>query len=456
MRAGQLGAFPHIGSQGASLARSFPIYFFASYLGMSLVVFAFGPCQFEVANPFSLYLFALIAIGAIVLGFSFGASYHAPRYTSTISADAVLRGSILVTLCTVPLTFLSRNYAELSLAEALRDPGAAYSARLQELLSRDGISMVSIVRAFLGPAIGLFVPVGIVYWNRLVGVWRWLWLAGLVGLVIESFFVGAAKGLFDVVLIVPWFMWLYFYRRSQSGPRPSLIQRLKAASGRHRKTVFVGLVTVVIMSLGIKYFAHSRQSRYGMVGDEYPPYTTGWSQPLYGVYLPPSLEYPIHMLSRYWTHGYVGLAECLQLPFEWSFGVGHSTFLMRYAGRLANDPDFFLNRSYPIRLESATGYNASNYWHTIYPWLASDFTFPGAIVVIGIFAFLLSRAWHDCLTGMSPFAPGVLAQLLLMFYYIPANNARLMFSEEIITFWGLMFLWAVTRRTIWRGGSLHV
>ncbi len=126
-----------------------------------------------------------------------------------------------------------------------------------------------------------------------------------------------------------------------------------------------------------------------MEGSEYPPYTTGWSQELYGVTLPEGVEYPVYMLTRYWTQGYQGLSECLDLPFKWCYGLGHSTFLMRYAGVFAANHDYFLQRSYPYRLEAETGYDVSYYWHTIYPWLASDLTFPGALVAVGLLAALL-------------------------------------------------------------------
>jgi hypothetical protein len=135
------------------------------------------------------------------------------------------------------------------------------------------------------------------------------------------------------------------------------------------------------------------------------------------------------------------------MPFEPCFGFGHSQLLMRYAGRTIGDPEFFMLRSYPYRLEEETGYNVANYWHTVYPWLASDLTFPGAILFIGLMAYLLAKAWTDSLPGQNPFAIGFLAQSLLMFYYIPANNGRLSYSEESIAFWGLLILWLATRRS---------
>jgi hypothetical protein len=118
---------------------------------------------------------------------------------------------------------------------------------------------------------------------------------------------------------------------------------------------------------------------------------------------------------------------------------------MKYAGSLSSDPDAFWQLCYPARLEADSGYSTAHYWHTIYPWIASDLTFPGAILFMGVMAFLLAEAWKDTRKGENPFALGFFTQIILMFFYIPANNGRLMYPEEALTFWGLLACWRLTR-----------
>jgi hypothetical protein len=45
----------------------------------------------------------------------------------------------------------------------------------------------------------------------------------------------------------------------------------------------------------------------------------------------------------------------------------------------------------------------------------------------------------------NPFALGFLSQIMLMFWYIPANNLRLANPEAAFAFYGLLALWLVTR-----------
>ncbi len=438
--------------------RAAPLLVFQAYLTASVLAFAFGPLDLPIQNSWKLYPYVFCGQLAIFLGYYTGMHRPSRRFTNAVSIDSAWKLSIAVTLVLLPVTIRYRNYGGLSIMDALADPAAAYSARLEHFDGDADAKWLSILRGTLAPVMSMYVPLGIVYWNRLSRIWQAAWAAGLAGVISTSLLSGAAIGLFDIVLTTPWMLWLHFRQRRQNefvtatpaaarGSRG--IQAIRAAVPtsmfRFRQKVTVGLMTVVVVSAGIHYFSYSRQSRYGMQGNEYPRDTTGWSRHMYGVTIPESVEYPLYMLTKYWTQGYQGLSECLDLPFVWCWGVGHSPFWTRYADRLNLD-QWFWNNCYPMRLDAATGYSAANNWHTIYPWLASDLTFPGAIVFVGCLAYLLSRAWTESLAGDNPFAVGFVAQLLILFFYIPANNGRLSYPEETLAFWGLMLLWLMTRQ----------
>ena len=438
------------GKTQSRYARIYPLIFFEFYFLSSLATFIFGPVEFQISNPLTLYSYAILGQIAIAIGYWVGITKAPSKYCNLLTVSKTLKLSILAMLIMSPITIYNRDRSELSIVEAITNPGAAYAARAKRLNDRESAPLVSIVRALLGPLLGLFVPLGVIHLKGKLNAWATLWYIGLFGLLVESLLVGAAKGLFDLALVLPWFLWLRFHTGNSTGTKRSGIFQSSSSSRPSwslAQKVSLVFLTFAVLFAGISYFGYSRQSRYEMSGGSYPLWTTCWSKDLYGITLPESVEYPVYMLSRYWTQGYLGLSECLDLPFEWSFGIGHSTFLMRYAGILSSDPDYFLNRSYPYRLESETGYSVANYWHTIYPWLASDLTFPGAIVGIAVLAYLLAQAWKDSLWGQNPFAAGFLGQILLLFYYVPANNVRLMFSEEAIAFWGLLFLWKATSRS---------
>ena len=97
------------------------------------------------------------------------------------------------------------------------------------------------------------------------------------------------------------------------------------------------------------------------------------------------------MTAVYASHGYCGLSHNLQTPFEWTGGLGSSYAVMQYASQYF-DYDVFPN-TYVARTEQRTGWPARQNWATIYPWIASDFTFYGCIPFMYILGYLYSLTW---------------------------------------------------------------
>lgn len=433
----------------------FPQVFFGIYLLASIVAFRFGPTESDVRNPLVFYSYVLTAVAIIVAGFRLGVAAPARQYVGKLSGSQLLRISIMLTLVVLPATISQRSASEATLTSALLDPGAVYRARLEDLQSRGSIPVIAIVRGLMSPVLAMLLPLGVLYLRHLPRYWAPLWLLGVLGIAAESILSGTAKSLFDIILVLPWLLWLRYGRKPNVGAPAGIVRKggktaLPVVALRRRrrsrtKSFLAVLLAGAAIAGGLKYFSYSRQSRFGMEGNEYPLHTVGWSTEKYGVPLPEGVEYLVYSIIGYWTQGYQGLSECLELPFVWTGGVGHSTFLMNYAGQFVGDRNHFLQDCYPVRLEQVAGYDAFTKWHTIFPWLASDLTFPGAALFVGLMAFLLARAWRDAVTGINPLALAILTQLLLMFYYVPANNVRLSFSEEALAFWSTLALWLMSR-----------
>ena len=95
----------------------------------------------------------------------------------------------------------------------------------------------------------------------------------------------------------------------------------------------------------------------------------------------------------YLTQGYFALYLALDKPFVPTFGVGNSFFLVRQAARIPGLEDLD-QQPYPMRIEE-NGWDAYAFWSTIYPWIASDVSFPGTLVVV----FLIGRPFCALLAG---------------------------------------------------------
>ncbi len=437
-------------TQLLSMSYWLPLMFFQVYLTFSLLTYAFGPVERVESANFYLFAYALIGQLAIYLGYRLGIRHQLTVGKATVSWKKLLMLSIFTTLILAPATISLRNSAGISLSEAILNPGAAYIARLELYEEAKGASSYIVILRVIGsPIIKSLVPLGIAFWP-LLSMNHKLLLCGAIGVnLIEALFTGAAIGIFDIALIAPWVLWLQKHYQAIAQKKQITVQTetnhfCPTKKSNHFKQVKLAAATCVIMLVAIQYFSHSRLSRYDVGANEYPLWTTQWSEELYGFKIPESIEYPIYTISTYLTNGYNGLSECLQLPYEPCYGVGHSTFLMRRVGKAVGDSDFFWYRSYPARLELETGYSATGKWHTIYPWLASDATFLGAIFLVGVLAFFLARSWADCLNCQNALAIPFFCLCSMCFYYLPANNGRLSYPEESIAFWGIFLAWQIT------------
>jgi hypothetical protein len=85
-------------------------------------------------------------------------------------------------------------------------------------------------------------------------------------------------------------------------------------------------------------------------------------------------------------------------------------------------------------------------WSTVYPWWASDVSFPGTLLVVFVIGRLFALSWLDTLQGSNPFAVAMLAQFSIMIAYFPANNQCLQEAEHLTAFLGILILWLATRR----------
>jgi hypothetical protein len=93
------------------------------------------------------------------------------------------------------------------------------------------------------------------------------------------------------------------------------------------------------------------------------------------------------------------------------------------------------------------GWDAEASWSSIFPWIASDVSFPGALVIV----FLIGRGFALCsldtLRGENPFGVVLFSQFLIMLFHFPANNQLLQSGEGCVAFWVTLLLGSRTRHS---------
>lgn len=157
----------------------------------------------------------------------------------------------------------------------------------------------------------------------------------------------------------------------------------------------------------------------------------------------PEIGLRIAMFGSYLSQGYYGLSLALQTDWQWTrfqgFSYSLSVIMNRFFGLEWQWPNSLL---YQVGLR--TGWGESK-WHTVFTYFATDFTFPGTVVLFGFFSVVYAKSWIGVTISRNPYA--VLTFTLLTFgvFFIPANN------QLLHTPGGLLTVAFVSILSIWRG-----
>jgi hypothetical protein len=239
--------------------------------------------------------------------------------------------------------------------------------------------------------------------------------------------MGKNKGIIDFGLILPWLV----FAAGQKGHR--VLQVRKFA-----KMTFIAAAICGVLILIFLWFTTSRSENADRY---YDPAARIFAYEQKD--LPRPIEDAILLGSSYMSQGYYGLSLCLDAPFVCTYGVGNAPWLSVVTDRIIGIRTLEVS-SYPDRIED-TGWDVGSRWHTIYPWIASDVSFYGTVVVIFLIGRLFGLVWIDCLNADNPLAVGLFSFVILIIAYFPANNQVMQFPEQSSGFLGVLCMWFVSR-----------
>jgi hypothetical protein len=425
-------------------SRVIPGALFFAYLVGTVLLFYFGPWIYPVAEGKGRLLTFLIAVhAAFAIGYLAGMRGHPRASRFDLDIDRwVFWCAAIDLLLLFPTSRLNTGAWIPNPFAALTDLGDAYT---RSLTLRDiGTPYVNYLRILVSPLLAAALPLALFFWPSLTAMTRAVFAASIIGTLALFVAMGANAGVAHWAAMFPWFVaanWLSGARRMS-----------------RRVWITIGLIQLVaVVCFGAFFAATMLQRKASYVQSGQSPsisaHTRSAGPALPGRVAPArsATRISVEGLASYLTQGYYAVYLSLQEPFVPSYGVGHSMFLIRQLVRLTGDSSL-LDRPYPNRIERR-GWNAYGHWATIYPWIASDVTFPGTVVVVLVIGLLLARVWIDVIGARNPFAVAFLGQMLLMLYYFPAHNKVLQTGEGVVAFWVLLAAWIVSRRKMSRSGG---
>jgi len=403
--------------------RLVPLIFFQLYLNFSVLTFVFGPWPWPVDNSIELYAYLIGAHIALAVGYLWAASRQwTVQAPSLATIDKLFTVALIFSLAlALPTSFSRTGSLVPDVAVGLEDPGDAYGRAVFRGQTGGEHVIFEYFRIAFAPLLALPLPLLVVYWSNF-SVWKRL-LASVAILWIVSLYVatGTNKGVADFVLIVPW---LFILRRFASGRFQLPLWRF----------TIVVVLSVLIM---LTFFTYGQLAREGglAVGSVFGSPLLLHADPDHWLTsnLPDEARIAIESLLRYLNAGYYALARSFKFDFDFNFGVGSSMFLSRNFDALF-DTHITLSTTYPAKLEIAEGWGVFQLWHSVYPWLASDFGFVGTLAVVMLVGWMFAASWISSVQTRHPAAISLFSYLCIALYYFPANNQLMQSGESCVGF----------------------
>lgn len=412
-----------------------PLLYFSLYIIVTLLISFLGPIEYLEYDKFivAVYMFSFLFFFAVsyLLGMEYGRRIKPYKLFEDIQGTVfrVLKFSIIVTLFLSAWSFidyvLKYGFSIKNLGQAYIDQYAGY-----ERNSGRSYSALELLSMFTGVFKQISIVLGVYYYKKLNKRWKiLLWFSWGVLVFTSLILTGKQKILGDLIIYFA-SIFLVVYR---SG---------KAKVRINKKYIWLAVGVVGFL------FIYMQKQRYSLAGIDVFNYNEKSTEhvfmnPDHLVFKVFGYEwgFPIAiLLTTYLSGGYYGLSLCLKLPFEWTYGLGHSYSLSVIADRFLGLP-FYFDNGYVMRMEQQFGWPAMSKWHTIFPYLASDLTFYGAIMFFVVIGIIYAIAYVEVLRYKNPLSLLLFTTLNIMLVFVPANNQLMIGPEGYFGFLIILFVW---------------
>lgn len=416
--------------------RNIPLWVAVIYFAATLALSIDGPMKFFNQDykyiPVVFFMFGVCVL--MIIGYAAG-KFARPTTDIALPWDAVrlrenslLKWSLGISMLslTVELAYLvSIGHISLSLSGL----GDVYSARIED--SSSSVIVIRLLSSFFRMTANI---VGIYRFRQLSKGLRFLVVANIsIYLLVFLFGYGNQKGVSDIVIYIAVAVYVNMLRRGTNFGRKS-----------------IGIIAPLLLAMLLlfSYMQYLRYTPRGIDASNYHLYSTGefyfdTNHPIFRIFGPEIGFGMATILSGYLSQGYYGLSLCLQLPFEWTYGIGSSYAATKMLEKIGFSG--ITNPSYLTRMTENFGRDGLRSWNTIFPWLASDYTWVGALVFFFFVGYLLARAWREVLVSDNIISYLMLVNLAILILFVPANNQLFHGYDSFISSWGVLILWVSSR-----------
>lgn len=425
-----------------------PLLVFQSYLAFVLLMYFIGPWPWAQYNTTKLLIFLIVAQASILIGYlaawprvSSAAAMLGPDERAAYLQQGLMffQLSFWIFLVMLLPTSLSRSGAIIpDVMRGIANTGEVYNANYDRIISGNPYVAVEYLRIVLSPFLLAFFPLVIIFWERIPTWQKFTSVAMYLYFVAIYIAIGTNKAIIDSILLLPAFIY---------------VARVSGSGGLHIPRWVFRAVFILMFVAFLVFFGRGQEERAGGVGVS-GYFNSGITliQADSGVlenWMTPSQRIAYESLTRYLTSGYYALSLSFDVPHQTTYGLGSSMFMAGQADA-ALGSNFFTTESIPGQMEQQIGFPQFMLWHSIYPWLASDVGYIGAIVAVGLFSYLLGLSWGFSIVRLDVRYVILASLMLILFIYIPANNQIFQSGESCVGLLIVLIWLAVSGNSHWR------
>jgi hypothetical protein len=416
--------------------RSLPSIIGIIYIAITFLLFVFGPIDYPVRSyvEVSAYVFAVIAVLHVFFGL--GSRQLARESSLRISRVVFVSGALLSIVVLFPSTYYYTGKMPWEFMSAIEDQRAAYSSLSSQLAATEGQrGPIIILRALVMPLIWAVIPLGVIYWSRLGWIYRGLLVSTVISSLIFSALRGTDREIADLLIISGGAYAVAVGRKRLARLRSGQVR--SSATGFLSRRWRVAILAVLALGVSGSVFVERKEDRMatvkafcflnsGACADYTHPLLVGMND---------TGRFATSMSVAYITNGYYGLSLALEKPFQSTWGIGHSPALVRIYGVLSGDQSAG-TRTFNYR-NTDDGWPQEYFWSTMLTSVANDVGFPGAVLIMGVFAWFWGRSWIDAVVAANDSAAIVFCLAMYSVLYFPANLQILQTLEgySTVIFW---------------------
>lgn len=392
-----------------------PLKIALAYILVSFTIALVGPVQYVDFDKGHTALFIGAVSVAMLIGYAMGvrsmASHRPPSAPLNSRPNlALFDASLAIALLALAVSVYSA-VASGSLNTSLSNLGDAYINSYEGYRRNTGTYSLAFLLYSLSLPFSLIASVwGLFYFFKLDKRRRILTLLLVVGgLLFYLVGTGKQKQVGDILIYL---IAIGAVKYGIRGRHFSLKLILQAVVGA------IVAVAVFVAVLGQRYAAMN-VGAFNINERANPRMSFDIDHPVFKLF-GPDFGFSLSVFSSYLSQGYYGLSLALDTDWEWTrmtgFSYSLSVIFDRFLGFEWQWPNTIV-----YQVGATTGWGESK-WHTAFSHFASDFTWPGTVLLFGFFAFVYARCWLFSIRYGNPYAILMFTLLTLGMFFLPANN----------------------------------